>query len=253
MTNTTRPARRRLPAEVRREAILDAAQGLYMVRGWEAVTVADVLDAAGISKGGFYHHFAAKEDLLTGIVQRTAGKTLAAGDAARRETDGDALARLNAFLSGSLRWQSENVDEMRFLVEVLTQPGNDVLVQRMFAATEEAVMPALLELIGEGAREGAFDVADVRITAEVVFNLTKGRNAALADALALASEGKLEAALARLDGRLRTEGAVCDRLLGLSPGSVLMSRLEETRQLLTGLTKSSNGTSGSRRPDPGGH
>ena len=37
---------------------------LFLSRGWDAVTIADVLDAAGISKGGFYYHLTAKDDLL---------------------------------------------------------------------------------------------------------------------------------------------------------------------------------------------
>ncbi|MCP3879140.1 MAG: helix-turn-helix transcriptional regulator, partial [Sulfitobacter sp.] len=43
---------------VRRDLILDAAQALFMERGWDAVTIADVQEVAGISRGGFYHHFA---------------------------------------------------------------------------------------------------------------------------------------------------------------------------------------------------
>ena len=78
--------RRRLAPDERREAILDAAQALFIQQGYDAVTIADVLDAAGISKGGFYHHFTAKEDLLTGIVGRMTQQALAVAGAARERT-----------------------------------------------------------------------------------------------------------------------------------------------------------------------
>ena len=49
-------SRVRMAPEARRDLILDAAQSLFMEQGWDSVTVADVQDTAGISRGGFYHH-----------------------------------------------------------------------------------------------------------------------------------------------------------------------------------------------------
>ena len=46
-----------------RERILDAAQQLVMERGFSATTVDAILEAAGSSKGAFFHHFASKADL----------------------------------------------------------------------------------------------------------------------------------------------------------------------------------------------
>jgi AcrR family transcriptional regulator len=64
-------------AEERRLEILDAAQGLFLSRGYDATTVNDLLNAVGISKGAFYHHFAAKEDVLQALVWRLAEQGLA--------------------------------------------------------------------------------------------------------------------------------------------------------------------------------
>jgi TetR/AcrR family transcriptional regulator, transcriptional repressor for nem operon len=50
-------------AENRRK-ILDAAGGLFRSRGFEAVTVAEVMKAAGLTHGGFYGHFKSKDDLI---------------------------------------------------------------------------------------------------------------------------------------------------------------------------------------------
>ena len=49
----SKAARKRMAPEDRREAILNAAQALFMERGWEAVTIAEELGEAGICKGGF--------------------------------------------------------------------------------------------------------------------------------------------------------------------------------------------------------
>lgn len=50
-------------AENRRK-ILDAASRLFRARGFDAVTVAEVMKAAGLTHGGFYGHFKSKDDLI---------------------------------------------------------------------------------------------------------------------------------------------------------------------------------------------
>ncbi|MGY4289771.1 TetR/AcrR family transcriptional repressor of nem operon [Bradyrhizobium sp. LM2.7] len=48
-----------------RRRILDAASRLFRERGFDAVSVAEVMKAAGLTHGGFYGHFASKDDLVT--------------------------------------------------------------------------------------------------------------------------------------------------------------------------------------------
>lgn len=47
-----------------RSAILQAAAMLFRKHGFESVTVAQVMDAAGLTHGGFYGHFESKDDLI---------------------------------------------------------------------------------------------------------------------------------------------------------------------------------------------
>ena len=44
--------------------ILEAAGRLFRERGFDSVTVAEVMKAAGLTHGGFYGHFRSKEDLI---------------------------------------------------------------------------------------------------------------------------------------------------------------------------------------------
>ena len=53
-----------------REKILEAAARLFRERGFDEVGVADVMQAAGLTHGGFYGHFKSKDDL---IAQATGG------------------------------------------------------------------------------------------------------------------------------------------------------------------------------------
>jgi TetR/AcrR family transcriptional repressor of nem operon len=43
--------------------LLDAAVGVIRAKGYSAATVDDICKRAGVTKGGFFHHFESKEDL----------------------------------------------------------------------------------------------------------------------------------------------------------------------------------------------
>lgn len=47
-----------------REKILSAASALFRERGFEGISVADLMKQVGLTHGGFYGHFESKEDLM---------------------------------------------------------------------------------------------------------------------------------------------------------------------------------------------
>ncbi len=57
-------------AESRRR-ILNAAAGLYREKGFDGVGVADIMEAAGMTHGGFYRHFPSKEALISEAMSET--------------------------------------------------------------------------------------------------------------------------------------------------------------------------------------
>lgn len=61
-----------------RARVLDAAVDLFARQGYESTSVAQVVAAAGVAKGGFYHHFASKEDLLYEVYGDLIDRQLAA-------------------------------------------------------------------------------------------------------------------------------------------------------------------------------
>jgi TetR/AcrR family transcriptional regulator, transcriptional repressor for nem operon len=54
----------RIQAAENRERILDVATKLFRERGIDGIGVADLMQAAGLTHGGFYGHFKSKEDLV---------------------------------------------------------------------------------------------------------------------------------------------------------------------------------------------
>src|SRR5258705_12660600 len=53
-----------------RERIIDAAGALFREKGFDGIGVADIMKAAQLTHGGFYGHFASKDDLVAQASQR---------------------------------------------------------------------------------------------------------------------------------------------------------------------------------------
>lgn len=51
-------------AALNRERIVETASRLFREKGYDGIGVADLMKCAGLTHGGFYGHFASKEDLL---------------------------------------------------------------------------------------------------------------------------------------------------------------------------------------------
>jgi TetR/AcrR family transcriptional repressor of nem operon len=78
-----------------RRTILEAAGRLFRERGFESVTVAEIMQAAGLTHGGFYGYFDSKEELIAGALADVLAK--------RPEPSGDLAAYAAGYLSRTHR------------------------------------------------------------------------------------------------------------------------------------------------------
>lgn len=62
-------ARNKHPEQTLEKIIVTAAR-LFVEKGYEQTSGQDILDATGLSKGGLYHHFKSKEQILDAVMQR---------------------------------------------------------------------------------------------------------------------------------------------------------------------------------------
>jgi TetR/AcrR family transcriptional regulator, transcriptional repressor for nem operon len=61
-----------------RRTILDAASRLFRERGFEAVTVAEIMHEAGLTHGGFYGYFGSKDELIAEALAQALTQTTTA-------------------------------------------------------------------------------------------------------------------------------------------------------------------------------
>jgi AcrR family transcriptional regulator len=56
--------------DLRREAVLDAAERLLATTGYDAMTISDIADGAGITRGALYFYFGSKQEVITALFAR---------------------------------------------------------------------------------------------------------------------------------------------------------------------------------------
>lgn len=60
----------------KKELILQIAYRLFLKKGYQSVSIKDIMEASKLSKGGIYHHFESKEDILVAVLDQYFFKTL---------------------------------------------------------------------------------------------------------------------------------------------------------------------------------
>ena len=143
------PRDRKAP-EQRRTELLDAAASVFIARGVDGASMADIAEAAGVVKGLLYHYFSSKEELLAVLKDRYLGRWVEEMESLLGDNRGaDEVEQLEGFLRSMYAFHSDKVELHHLL---LSAPGaEDEVVEK--------VRKLLLDLVRRGKRRGTFSVA----------------------------------------------------------------------------------------------
>ena len=202
---------------IRRDAFLDVAERLIRTKGYEQMTVQDVLDELGASKGAFYHYFDSKEALLGAVVERMADAALPVIEPIASDPALSGAAKLQAVFAMAGRWKAERSELLLGLLRSWYAEENDLVRLRLARASAARVTPILARIVRQGTMEGDFDAASPDHAAMILMALLTGSGDAV---------GRL--VLDRQDGRVSFEEVerfmaaydeAIERILGLPAGS----------------------------------
>lgn len=90
-----------MPPELQHETkvkLLNAALGVIRAKGYSATRIEDICEAAGVTKGGFFHHFKSKEDLAVSAANHWAEVTGLFFEAAPYHQPTDPLDRFLGYI-----------------------------------------------------------------------------------------------------------------------------------------------------------
>jgi AcrR family transcriptional regulator len=229
-------ARVKKQSEVRRGEFLDAALALFLEHGYDATTINDVIARVGVSKGAFYHHYRAKDDLLEGLALRFGTQGLDAVADILSQGELNALEKMNAFFARTRQIKVETAPVVWSTFKALFRPENLVLYHRIRVALSEVMTPVLTGLIKEGMEEGVFDTPDAHGTALMLMQINAVTHDAIARIVATEGTEALAAALDDLERLMEVQGIGVDRLLGLPDGTIKLSEPGFAKAIMSGTS-----------------
>ena len=86
-----------MAAKSTREHLIDVGVGLMHQNGYNATGLTDILKAAGVPKGSFYHHFGSKEDFAAAALERYGMREREHAAAVLNDTTTPPLRRLRRY------------------------------------------------------------------------------------------------------------------------------------------------------------
>lgn len=136
--------------EEKRQELLNAAEKLFCAKGYEGTSVQDILNVAEMSKGGFYHHFASKEDVIKALCARRAERALAYTEDALSKAE-SSMGRINAVLRGFMPLRREESTFVDMLRPVMNTPEGRAIAMTYQDALETVFLPMLKAEIAAAA------------------------------------------------------------------------------------------------------
>lgn len=162
------------PAAERRSDLLDATEQLLKEKGVSAMTVEDITEGAGVSKGTFYLYFKAKEDVLAALRVRYVEALLKRqSQAVEKLHPADWIGRLETWLVAGIRDYLENPQQHDTLFHLAQHGGTPSLEGAIRDPDVHGPVyghvDTLSAMLNQGADAGAFTFVDPDATAVVLY------------------------------------------------------------------------------------
>lgn len=176
MNSAPRPLGPGRPKDLeKRQAVLDAAQELFLTQGFNATSMDAVAQAAGVSKLTVYSHFGDKEGLFRAAIETHCDANLphvAFEFDAGRDLRGQLLGIARGFRT--LIFSAKALELHRVLIAE-SQPDSD-LARAFYAAGPCRTIEEFASFLRAATSAGRLDVADATAAAGQFFAMLKGES-----------------------------------------------------------------------------
>ena len=142
--------------EVRATIIMDAAEEVFMEKGYHDASMDEIAARAGIAKGTLYQHFPGKEDLVFALFERSLGLFEQAVEQAAAAADLTARAKLERIL----RYVYQDLRGVHTLLQLLSNVELRAGLEKKKGQLHDRLEKCkgqLRKIIEDGKAEGTFD------------------------------------------------------------------------------------------------
>lgn len=150
--------------EQTQERIVEASIKLFIEKGYEQTTIQDILDALNLSKGGLYHHFKSKEEILEAVKQKRAQY---AADMLHDLIDNTKAANAKEKLKKILYQWGASTQTHSFDTILSSQSNNPHFVMGALQNAVNQDAPIISKLIEEGVKDGSIQTTEPALCAEI--------------------------------------------------------------------------------------
>jgi AcrR family transcriptional regulator len=216
---------------VKRNEILEAAQRLVYTKGYEKMSVQDILDELSISKGAFYHYFDSKQALLDGLVERMLDDAEQVLQPIVEASDLPAIQKLQRYFESGGRWKTARKSFMLDIMRVWYTDSNALIRQKQEAASIKRIAPKLTEIVRQGLGEGVFTTTYPDQIGSMIWGLAQGISDHVVELLL--TEAPQTDALQRLEEIIGAYSEALERMLGAPAGSLPLMDVELLKEWVT--------------------
>ena len=150
---------------IRKKEIVETAEKLFLKKGYQETTVDDILEATSLSKGGFYHYFNSKEEVLSESINIVMTDMLGELKPIVNNETLDALEKLKLFMKKKSELQQPKKEFAKYLGMLMR---SDFTLHRYYLSLTKAYVDLFAQIIKQGAEEGAFAVQYPEETADIL-------------------------------------------------------------------------------------
>ncbi len=224
----------------KRREILDAAQRLVFTKGYEQMSIQDILDDVRISSGAFHHYFGSRGALLEAFIERIKQGSQQPLLPIIHDPHLTAIEKLQGFFDTLDRLRIAHKADVVKLGRIWYTDDNAIIRQKVDEAVIEQRAPLLTVVVRQGIQEGVFTTAHPDQAGEVILSLLQGMgntHARLLLSLGQESGGATESHAGRFIGDIvgsivATHAAYMDaieRVLGAPPNSLYRTDAEAVK------------------------
>lgn len=203
---------------VKHNQILDAALRLIYSKGYEQMSIQDMLDELQISKGAFYHYFGSKQALLEALIERMMHEAEQAIIPIVQDPDLPAIEKFQRFFDTISRWKTARKKMMLAILQSWYSDDNAILRQKVSMAGLKWFTPLLALIICQGGREGVITTPYPEQVSGVLISLMLGMGDAIGESFL--PDGLNPAALQRIQLIIDVYADAMERILGVPAHSI---------------------------------
>ena len=142
-----------------KDRIVEAAYELFGEKGYDRTSVAEIIEKAGASKGGFYHHFKSKEEILETITFENIRLVRNSYEALLKDEQMAVTDKFIAAYTEVNDMKIASVKDWDRIRNLYAFEDNHRLLLKMSMAFEKETVTFYKALIQEGIRKGVFSVS----------------------------------------------------------------------------------------------